>query len=210
VRRWLISLAGIGALAGCGSTSTTTSTTTATSATTPVTTTTTTTTTTTRAASSATGTASVQAASSACPSGRISVTAGGGGAGLGHVGIVLRFRSTASAVCVLSGYPGATFVTSAGHDVPARRTRNGYLGGLAGASAPIPVVRVAPGQTVSALLEGSDSDPADGGGPCPRYASLLVTPPNQTVTARMVSPLASICRPEVHPVVAGTTGRASG
>ena len=69
-------------------------------------------------------------------------------------------------------------------------------------------MHVLPGHTVSALLEGLDSDAAHGGGPCPRYAHLLVTPPNQIVTARMTSPVTSICQPEVHPVVPGATGRA--
>jgi hypothetical protein len=190
-------------LAGCGSSSPTTSTS---STATPSSTTTTTTTTTTRTTSSS---AAAHAASTACVSGQISVTAGAGGAGLGHVGVVLRFRSTASETCTLSGYPGATLVTAGGRDVPARRTRNGYLGGLAAASGLLPVVHVLPGHTVSAYLEGLDSDAAHGGGPCPRYAHLLVTPPNQTVTARMTSPLTTICQLEVHPVVAGTSGRAS-
>lgn len=136
------------------------------------------------------------------------MTSGVSGAGLGHVGVVLRFHSTASVTCTLSGYPGATFVTAGGQNVPARRTRNGYLGGLASASGLVPVVHVLPGHTVSAYLEGLDSDASHGGGPCPRYAHLLVTPPNQTVTARMISPLTTICQPEIHPVVAGTTGRA--
>jgi hypothetical protein len=202
VRRLLLGLAAVVLVAGCGSASpapSTSSTTTSTS------TTTTTTTTTTSATSSG---AAAHAASTACVSGQISVTAGATGAGLGHVGVVLRFRSTASDTCTLSGYPGATLVTAGGRDVPARRTRNGYLGGLAAASALLPVVHVLPGHTVSAYLEGLDSDAAHGGGPCPGYTHLLVTPPNQTVTARMTSPLTTICRPEVHPVVAGTTGRA--
>jgi hypothetical protein len=198
-----VCLAASAVLVGCGSSSPPpSSSSTATSASR----TTTTTTTTTSATSSSTP---AHAASTACVSGQISVTAGAGGAGLGHVGVVLRFRSTASVTCTLSGYPGATFVTAGGRDVPARRTRNGYLGGLATASALVPVVRVAPGQTVSALLEGLDSDAAHGGGPCPRYSHLLVTPPNETVTARMTSPLTTICQPEVHPVVPGTSGRAS-
>jgi hypothetical protein len=193
-------------LAGCGSSSPATSSTApaTASATTPATTTTTTTTTTSATSSSP----PAHAASTACASGKISVTAAAGGAGVGHVGVVLRVRSTASDTCTLSGYPGATLVTAGNRDVPARRTRNGYLGGLASASAPVPVVHVLPGHTVSAFLEGADSDAAHGGGPCPRYAHLLVTPPNQTVTARMTSPVTTICQPEVHPVVPGTTGRA--
>jgi hypothetical protein len=202
VRRLLFCLVGIAMLAGCGSSSPTPSTS---STATSTSTTTTTTTTTTRTTSSS---AAAHAASTACASGQISVTAGAGGAGLGHVGVVLSFRSTASETCTLSGYPGATLVTAGGRDVPARRTRNGYLGGLAAASGLLPVVHVLPGHTVSAYLEGLDSDAAHGGGPCPRYAHLLVTPPNQTVTARMTSPLTTICQPEVHPVVAGTSGRA--
>ena len=198
MRRLLVCLVGVVGLAGCGSTSPATST----SRPVTATSTTTTTITTTRSAPAA------HAASTACVSGQISVTAGPSGAGLGHVGVVLRFRSTASDTCTLSGYPGATFVTAGGRDVPARRTRNGYLGGLAAASGLLPVVHVLPGHTVSAYLEGLDSDAAHGGGPCPRYAHLLVTPPNQTVTARMTSPLMTICLPEVHPVVAGTSGRA--
>jgi hypothetical protein len=201
----VLCLSGMAALAGCGSSSpATTSSSSATSSRT-ATTTTTTTTTTTRATSSS---PPAHAASTACVSGKISVTAAVGGAGLGHVGVVLRFRSAASSTCTLSGYPGATLVTAGGRNVPAHRTRNGYLGGLANASASVPVVHVLPGRTVSAYLEGLDSDAAHGGGPCPSYAHLLVTPPNQTVTARMISPVTAICQPEVHPVVPGTSGRA--
>jgi hypothetical protein len=208
VRRRLLWLASLAALAGCGSTATSTTTSTPATTSTSTTTTTVTNVPTTSSTSSGVSGARAHAASSACRSGQISVTAGGGGAGVGHVGVVLRFRSAAAAPCTLSGYPGATLVTAGERDVPARRTRTGYLGGLANASGAVPVVRVLPGQTVSAYLEGLDSDVAHGGGPCPRYAHLLVTPPNQTVTARMTSPLTSICRPEVHPVVPGTGGRA--
>ncbi len=206
MRRSRLCVAALAALAGCSSTSATTSNSTTT------TTTTTTVKTTSATPSSATSSSATgvqaHAASSACASGQIAVTAGGGGAGVGHVGVVLRFRSTSASTCTLSGYPGATLVTAGRRDLPVGRSRTGYLGGLADASAPVPVVSVRPGQTVSASLEGLDSDPAHGGGPCPLYARLLVTPPNQTVTVRMASPLRQVCRPEIHPVVAGTTGRA--
>ena len=52
---------------------------------------------------------------------------------------------------MMGGYPGADLVTAAGHDVPAKRTRSGYLGGVAG-NGTIPAVRIAPGATASAML----------------------------------------------------------
>ncbi|MGI8715355.1 MAG: DUF4232 domain-containing protein [Solirubrobacteraceae bacterium] len=148
-------------------------------------------------------------ARSGCRSGRITVSTGEGGAGLGHVGLPLLFRNTGRATCIMTGYPAATLVTAGGHRVAARRTRGGYLGGLVGAARSLPVVRVGPGAAVSAYLEGLDFDPAHGGGSCPTYPRLLVTAPNQTLTFRLLSPVSQICRPEVHPLVAGTSGRSS-
>ncbi len=130
-----------------------------------------------------------------------------GGAGLSHVGVVLRFRDTGASACTLTGYPGATLVTAGGLLVPARRTPAGYLGGLPSSTHTIPVLRLAPGASASALLEGLDADVAHGGGPCPRYAHLLVTAPNQRLTIRLPTPLRQVCQPEVHPVVPGMSGR---
>jgi hypothetical protein len=203
VRRLLVCLAPALTLAACGSTSETSprpapaasSTAASTSTTTTITTTTT-----------GGGGPRASAAGAGCSAHQIAVTTAPGGVGLGHIGLVLRFRNSGSSSCVLTGYPGAALSTAAGHEVQARRTPSGYLGGLSGSSHP-PVLRVAPGATVSALLEGLDADVAHGGGPCPRYAHLLVTPPNQRVTIRMATPLQRICAPEIHPVVAGFTGR---
>ena len=66
------------------------------------------------------------------------------------------------------------------------------------------MVRLAPGGFASAILEGEDVNPQTSAA-CPRYSSLLVTPPNQTVTVRLTRLLA-ICDPEIHPVVVGTSG----
>lgn len=151
-----------------------------------------------------------QLARSGCRPRQIAVSTGEGGAGLGHVGLPLLFRNTGGSACLLSGYPGATLTTADGHRIAARRTPTGYLGGLASAGAPAPVVRVRPGATISAYLEGLDSDPAHGGGACPSYLRLLVSAPGETLTFALASPIARICRPEVHPVVTGTTGRAAG
>jgi hypothetical protein len=137
------------------------------------------------------------------------VSVGRPGAGLGHVGEPLLFRNTGAATCVLGGYPGVALVDKSGSgQVQASRTPSGYLGGLASPSAIPPVIRVRPGQTVSALFEGTDI-PAGRARVCPGYRAMLVTPPNQTVTVRVAQPFASLCRPQIHPVVAGTSGRQS-
>jgi hypothetical protein len=165
-------------------------------------------TTTTTSANSATENNSAPQASAAgagCSAHQIDVSTAPGGAATSHIGLILRFRNTGDAPCVLTGYPGATFSTAAGHEVQARRTPAGFIGGLSGSSHP-PVVHVARGQVVSALLEGLDADMTHGGRPCPRYAHLLVTPPNQRVTIRLPTPLARICAPEIHPVVTGSAG----
>lgn len=202
--RRLLWLAEIAVLAGCGATSTSTMT--------PARTVTTTSTTTLRSTSvTSTRSTGPQArgagAGAGCGSHQIAVLLGPRGVGLSHIGIVLRFRNTSSAGCILTGYPGATLTTASGREVQARRTPSGYLGGLSGSRRAPPVVHVGPGATVSALLEGSDADVAHGGRPCPRYAHLLVTPPNQRVTIRMATPLARVCAPEIHPVVPGAGGR---
>jgi hypothetical protein len=144
-----------------------------------------------------------------CHSSQIVVSVGRAGAGLGHVGEPLLFRNTGSATCVLTGYPGVALVKAAGTgQVQASRTPSGYLGGLASPSGTPPLVRVRAGETISALLEGDDS-PAGGSGVCPGYRGLLVTPPNQTVSLRVARPFSALCRPQIHPVVAGTSGSQS-
>jgi len=203
VRLVLVSLAATAALTGCGSTSAAPSTTTSTSTTTITTTRSTT-------PSRPTGAVPAQAGGAGCSAQQISLSVAPGGAGLSHVGVVLRFRNTSASGCTLTGYPGATLVTTGGLLVQARRTQAGYLGGLAAPAHTAPVLRLASGATASALLEGLDADVAHGGGPCPRYTHLLVTAPNQRLTVRLFSPLRRVCQPEVHPVLPGLSGRAAG
>lgn len=154
---------------------------------------------------STTGSSQAQAATATCVSAQLAVSVGAGTAGLGHVGETLRFHNLGSATCVLTGYPGVALIRSGGRQVQAKRTPSGYLGGLpAGSQAP-PVLEVRPGETVSALLEGLDSQ-GGSGRPCPNYVSLLVTPPNLRVSRRLARPFA-VCEPTVHPVVVGASGR---
>jgi Protein of unknown function (DUF4232) len=206
VRRLLGALATGALLAACGSHSGSASRTAA-----PVSTTTTTVTTTATSTTSAPATAAeTNATGTGCSAHQIALSVASAGAATGHVGLILRFRNTSGSVCVLTGYPGVAFSTVAGQQVQAKRTLTGFMGGLSPTQHAVPVLRLPPKATASAVLEGLDSDLTHGGGPCPRYAHLLVTAPNQRVTIRMTTPLAQICAPEVHPVVAGATGRAPG
>lgn len=129
------------------------------------------------------------------------------GAATGHVGLTLLLRNSGQAACTLTGYPGAALVaaTARHSQLQIARTPQGYMGGLSPQARANPVVVLAPGQSASAILEGEDFNPVTSGS-CPRYSSLLVTPPNQHGTVRLTRSL-SICDPTVHPVVAGTTGR---
>ncbi|HWD74467.1 MAG TPA: DUF4232 domain-containing protein [Solirubrobacteraceae bacterium] len=165
-------------------------------------------------AASATATSATtppQASAASLPAGctapHTSTSIGQVGAATGHVGVTLLFRNSGSAACTLTGYPGVALVAATGRhgQLEVARTPQGYMGGLSPQARANPVVVLAPGQSGSAILEGEDFNPVTSGS-CPRYSSLLVTPPNQRVTVRLTRSL-SICDPTVHPVVSGTTGR---
>ncbi|MHB1536389.1 MAG: DUF4232 domain-containing protein [Acidimicrobiales bacterium] len=153
---------------------------------------------------------------SACTSSQIGVSLGSGGAGLGHVGYPVLFTNKGTTSCVLGGYPGVALLDASGHQaVQAMRTPGGYLGGLSSESTTPPVLTVAPGQTVSALLEGTDI-PVGAATSCPSYPAVLVTPPNQHVPILLQFAAAPVgfmgafpgcSTPEIHPVVSGSTGR---
>jgi hypothetical protein len=137
-----------------------------------------------------------------CGSAQIAVTAThpeGGGAG-GHDGVVLRFLNVSHHACILYGYPGVDG-TRRGHSVAsAKRTTDGFLGGCH-CTQPRGV-RVSPGETASALVEG---DEGAGGPQCNRFTGLLVTPPNgyDSTPVNLAPPS---CDFVVHPVVTGSNG----
>lgn len=150
-----------------------------------------------------------------CTNGHITVSdTGGGGAG-GHEDQVLVFTNEGPSSCTLFGYPGVAGLNSEGQQaVQAHRSPGGYMGGLLPGITTFPVVSLAPGQTASAVVEGTDN-PIDAR-PCPYYPALLVTPPNLTKGVQVqVSDLGSQGFPdcsgiEVHPVVPGASGSSPG
>ena len=138
----------------------------------------------------------------------MSVSLGRSDAGAGHVGTVLVFRNTGTGRCALSGYPGVAGLDANGAQVAqARRTANGYLGGLQSGLTTGPEVPLAPGAAASALVEGTDV-PVGSATSCPSYPALLVTPPGTTVSVRLVlaDPFPGCSGLMVHPVVPGLTG----
>jgi hypothetical protein len=142
-----------------------------------------------------------------CQDGQILVSNAGGGAGLGHVDQVLLFTNDSQATCTLSGYPGVAGLDAQGSQiVQAERTPSGYFGGLQNSATTPPIVALAPGQSASAIVEGTDS-PAGSATSCPTYPALLVTPPNLTVSVRVTPGLPGCSPIEIHPLVPGISGR---
>ncbi len=150
-----------------------------------------------------------------CNNEQVAVSDTGGGGAAGHENQVLVFTNDSRSVCTLTGYPGVAGLNSAGQQaVQAHRSLGGYMGGLAPGVTALPVVALAPGQTASAIVEGTDNPL--GSQPCPHYPALLVTPPNLTEQVQIqVSDLGTQGFPdcsgiEVHPVVPGSGGSSPG
>jgi hypothetical protein len=124
----------------------------------------------------------------------------------GHQGVIILFENNGMAPCTLYGYPGVAGLNPGGVQVvQAERTLTGMMGGLAPGVTTIPIVMLSPGQTGSAVVEGTDVPSGTETG-CPSYPSLLVTTPNTTESVRIPLGLPGCSPLEVHPVVAGTSG----
>lgn len=150
-------------------------------------------------------TARTQAAAGTCTTSHLAITAGPIGGAAGHGITVILFRNT-GATCRMSGYPGVAALDANGTQLAqASRTSSGYGGGLQYGSSALPSVVLARGDMASATFEGLNSDQNAGGGPCPPYAGLLVTPPGETTPAHVSLPFA-MCDLQIHPVVAGGGG----
>jgi hypothetical protein len=139
-----------------------------------------------------------------CTTSELSITAGRGGAGLGHVGLPILFRHVGVIPCRMRYYPSVSLLNANGRRVAtAKDTLSGYLGGLPEGVREPPLVNLAPGQSGSALLEAEDTTAK--GAACPVYPTILVSPPLLGHPVRIERAF-SACDLEVHPVVLGTTG----
>jgi hypothetical protein len=201
--RWLAAL-GVGTVcllaSGCGSSGSPTTTTTSTS--------TTTTTVPARSTTTVTGvpTTTTTTATAVCTGSNIGTSGTMAAAAAGHQGAVLLFVNHGATSCVLFGYPGVAGLNSSGAQVvQATRTLTGMMGGLAPGVTTVPRITLAPGQTASAVVEGTDV-PSGTETSCPTYPTLLVTAPNTMVSVTVPLALPGCSGLQVHPVVPGTSG----
>jgi hypothetical protein len=156
--------------------------------------------------------ASVQAQSGAaqparCERAGLVLSAGMTDAGSGHRSVALVFTNRGAQPCRLHGYPGVAALDANGNQVAqARRTPNGYLGGLA-TGQQLPTVTLATGQSASALVEALAFSPADGSA-CAAYQGLLVTAPDDTESTGLPWRTDGCTDLQIHPIVPGSDGRA--
>ncbi len=139
-----------------------------------------------------------------CANPDLTVSVRAAGVGLGHVGTTIVFTNGSDHQCTLFGYPDVAGMDSTGRQVThALQTLSGYLGGASTKA----TVQLALGGRASALVEGTDV-PAGTATTCPVYPGLLVTAPNQTRSHILAVGMPGCSPLQVHPVVAGETGRA--
>ncbi|MBV8235647.1 MAG: DUF4232 domain-containing protein [Acidimicrobiia bacterium] len=149
-------------------------------------------------------TARTRSSADPCLTRQLAVSAAQGSGAGGHGNVVIAFRNTGPS-CRIVGYPGVAALDARGSQLAqARRTATGFFGGLQGSPITPPIVQLVTGGAASAIVEGLNAAPPDGG-PCPSYAGLLVTPPAQTESTRL-SVAFSMCDLQIHPVVSGSDG----
>ncbi len=140
----------------------------------------------------------------ACANTDLIVSVGSSGVAMGHVGSTIVFTNGSDRQCTLTGYPRLAGMDTTGREVTqALRTLSGYMGG----NYTMATVQMAPGGRASALVEGTDI-PTGGATTCPVYPRLVVTAPKQTHSQVLAATMPGCSLLQVHPVVAGATGRA--
>jgi hypothetical protein len=120
----------------------------------------------------------------------------------GHGSFILLFKNISRATCTLVGYPGLDALGRRGTVLAhASRVRLGFVGG----SNVVRTVTIRSGQYASAAIEWMNFDLTNSGD-CVFSLSVATTPPHTTHTVTFHVSV-GICDLQVHPVVAGTSGR---
>jgi Protein of unknown function (DUF4232) len=107
-----------------------------------------------------------------CSDGDLTVTNGAVGSANTLRRVVVSFKNTSSQTCTLVGYPEADLVTAAGGVLVHVERRPALAAHL---------LTLAPGDVANADVEAYAIDTATGN-PCPREGTLVVTPPNGSVS----------------------------
>jgi|GEM_PF-2447769 len=147
--------------------------------------------------------------SARCQETQLDVKIASDGVAGGHVGDLIVITNVGASACTVVGYP--TVSMSGGANVistVAKKTKDGYLGGLGGtgASMSIPVVTLrAHGGAASSIVEGGDV-PVGNAVECVTYTKVSVTLPHLSPPYRFTTKLPGCIRPEVHPFVRGSRG----
>lgn len=141
----------------------------------------------------------------ACGDGEITVSLGQSQGATGHISVLLLFTNASGHTCTLHGYPGAELSDPSGTLKPldAVRKLTGPMGGAQGMSKP-PVVTLAVGQTVSAVLEWTDVPSGDSTASCYTSSDTFeATAPNlhQSTTLALASATQVCGGFQVHPVL---------
>lgn len=153
------------------------------------------------AAVAATAPSAAAATAKPCSNAALAVTQTPAEGATGHGSFVLLFRNVTSSACSLYGYPGLDALNRSGHVLAhARRKLHGFAGGAAAVAR----VTVRPGRYASSTVEWLNFDPATSGD-CVYSKSVATTPANTTHTVHLAQSV-SICRLQIHPTVAGTSG----
>jgi len=150
---------------------------------------------------------------SACTGARLVVTQGTWSAAADDVAVAIEFRNAGTLPCRTTGYPAVSVLNAAGHVIAhAVPSLRGYMGGYGGTlgSKP-PVVVIQPRGTASALVEATGIPSPQLPPSSQRCRYLLVTPPDGTRAVRLdvEQHFVGFWRFQVHPVLAGTSGRTS-
>lgn len=141
-----------------------------------------------------------------CRAEDVSLVWGPEASGSTHRGAAVILTYSGGGTCTLAGYPTVTARLPGAAVQTARHTKQGYLGGLTGEG--IPSLVLSPtDRTASALVEALAFDQATTGS-CGAYSSVSVTLPGDTTATELPPWSSDACSSlEVHPFVAGDTGR---
>ena len=149
------------------------------------------------------------ATSPTCRSNQLRIAFASGGVGLGHVALLIRYTNVSPRACALSGYPRIALHNAAGTTtLYARRTQNGYLGGLGQTATPRanPVVTLnALTGVASTMMEGTDV-PEGSATSCLTLTKLDLTLPGKKLGFHFLTKFPACSVPEVHPFVKGPSG----